>query len=54
MIGANRGCCVKHQGAQDNINNGEWVDDRDHRVSTFDSDAGGLCSEKNEYKSAES
>lgn len=45
MMGASRGCCVKHQGSQDNINNGEWVDD---------SDAGGLCSEQNEYKSAES
>lgn len=45
MMGANRGCCDKQQGAQDNINNGEWVDD---------SDAGGLYSEQNEYKSAES
>lgn len=45
MIGANRGYCDKQQGAQDNINNGEWVDD---------SDAGGLYSEQNEYKSAES
>lgn len=45
MMGANIGCCVKQQGAQDNVNNGEWVDD---------SDAGGLYSEQNEYKSAES
>lgn len=44
-MGANRGCCVKQQGAQDNINIGEWVDD---------SDAGGLYSEQNEFKSAES
>lgn len=45
MMGANTGCCVKQQGAQDNINNGDWVDD---------SDTGGLYREQNENKSAES